>query len=191
MDKPWNYPRAPLADRITSELRVLVRQPIGDCWRAANMQIFEFGPQRQTWNGKGEAVEVSDIRLHIQCRWRFVDERFILFGRDDLNYPADQSTPPEEFDWDKADSVLDVARRKWFDKHRPSPPVVREVQGDVYGGFRISLAGGYALECFPCDSRRGEYSEQWRLLGHRADGSHFAVTGDGVERTDGVTPGDE
>jgi hypothetical protein len=179
-----------LADRITSELQVLIGQPIGDCWRAANMQVFEFGPRRQRQNRKGEVVEVSDIRLHIQCRWRFIDAQSILFGRDDLNYPADETTPPEHFDWDKADSVLDVAQRKWFDKHRPLRPMVQEVQGDAYGGFRIALAGGFALECFPCDSRRGEYSEHWRLLGHRADGSHFVVNGDGIEVGDGLPAGD-
>lgn len=178
-----------LADRITSELQVLIGQPIGDCWRAANMQVFEFGPRRQRQNRKGEVVEVSDIRLHIQCRWRFMDTQSILFGRDDLNYPADETTPPEQFDWDKADSVLDVAQREWFDKHRPLRPMVQEVQGDAYGGFRIALAGGFALECFPCDSRRGEYSEHWRLLGHRADGSHFVVTGDGIEVGDGLPAG--
>jgi hypothetical protein len=154
------------------------------------MQVFEFGPRSQTRNRKDDLVEVSDIRLHIQCRWRFVDGRSILFGRDDLDRPADEAIPPEQFDWDKAESVLDVAQRQWFEKHRPLLPVVREVQGDSYGGFRIGLADGFALECFPCDSRRGEYSEHWRLLGHRADGSHFVITGDGVEVGDGVAAGD-
>ena len=180
----------PLADRITSELRTLIGQPIGDCWRAANMQIFEFGARHQRQNRKGEVVEVSDLRLHIQCRWRFVDRHCILFGCDDLNYPADTTIPSEQFDWDKAESVLDAAQRGWFEKHRPSLPEVQEVQGDSFGGFRIALAGGFALECFPCDSRRGEYSEHWRLLGHRADGWHFVVTGDGVEVSDGVPAGD-
>ena len=172
----------PLADRITSELRTLVGQQLGDCGRAANMQVFGFGPRLPTRSRQGEFVEVSGIRLHIQCRWRFVDGRSILFGRDDLSYPANESTPLEEFDWDKADSVLDIAQRRWFEEDRTTPPMVREVQGDAYGGFRIELAGGYALECFPCDSRRGEYSEHWRLFGHRADGSHFVVCGDGVLR---------
>lgn len=145
------------------------------------MQVFEFGPRRPMRNRQGHEVEVSDVRLHIQCRWRFVDGRSILFGRDDLNYPADETVPSATFDWDKSDSILDVAQREWFKGKRPSLPVVEEVQGDAYGGFRIALAGGFALECFPCDSRRGEYSEHWRLMGHRADGSHFVVTGDGVE----------
>lgn len=169
-----------LANRITSELRMLIGQPIGDCSRVSNMIVFEFGPRRQTRNRNGEFVEVSDFSLHIQARWRFVDARCILFGRDDIHYPADESTSLEDFDWDQGESALDVARRKWFEEHRPSPPEVREVQGDAYGGFRITLDGGYVLECFPCDSRRGEYCEHWRLLGHRSDGSHFVVTGNGA-----------
>jgi hypothetical protein len=43
-----------LADRITAELRVLLGQPIGDCWRAANMQVFEFGPRHWITNRKGK-----------------------------------------------------------------------------------------------------------------------------------------
>jgi hypothetical protein len=173
-----------LADRITAELSVLVGQPLGDGWRAADMQVFEFGPRRQIPNRSGGLVEVGAFAIHLQCRWRFVDGRSILFGRDDLSRPADESTPAEQFDASRGESALDVARRSWFDRHRPSPPVVLEARGDTYGGFRIALAGGYALECLPCDSRRGEYAEHWRLLGHRPDGSHFVVTGDGVEPDD-------
>ena len=175
---------ATLVDQITCELQTLIGRPLGGCWRAVNMQIFEFGPRRRIRNRKGEMVEVGEIGLHIQCRWRFVDGRSILFGRDDLNYPADARIDPEEFDWDKDRSVLDVKLRAWLETHRPAP-VVEAVAGDLYGGFRISLTGGFALECFPCDSRRGEYSEHWRLLRHHGDGSHFVVTGDGVEGESG------
>lgn len=155
-----------------------------DCSRAANMQVFGFGPRRQKRNHKGEIVEIGDIRLHIQCRWRFVDDRCILFGRDDLLVPADASVSREEFDWDTAESAPDVAQRKWFASQRSSLPAVIAVGGDAYGGFRISLTGGYTLEGFPCDSRRGECCEHWRLLGHRANGSHFVVTGDGIQGED-------
>jgi hypothetical protein len=170
-----------LADRIAEELRVLVGQPLSDCWRAANMQIFGFGPTRQVKNRKGDLVDASDLSLHIQCRWRMVDGQAIVFGFDDLNYPADPSISVETFDWDKDLSVLDVSQRDWFSRHAGSPLTVTDVQGDAYGGFRIILEGGAALECFPCDSRRGDYSEHWRFFGHRADGSHFVITGDGVE----------
>jgi len=173
-----------LNDAVTAELQCLVGEPITDCWRAANMQIFGFGPRRPQLNRKGESIEAGDICLHIQCRWRFVDSNEILFARDDLGYPADPSIACEDFDWDKQESVLDARQKAWFRSHGENPPRVLNVAGDCYGGFRIELEGGVALECIPCDSRRGEYSEHWRLLGHRADGSHFVVTGDGVEENE-------
>jgi hypothetical protein len=154
-------------------------RPIVDCWRAADMQIFEFGPGRRMMNRNGEEVEVGEVRLHIQSRWRLVDSERILFGRGDLSYPADANIPAAEFDPDERESVLDANQRAWFGRHRAAAPKVRNVAGDRYGGFRVELEGGFVLECFPCDSRRGEYSEHWRLLGHRADGSHFVVTGEG------------
>jgi len=170
-----------LAARISDELRVLVGEPISGCWRAANMQIFEFGPTKKYLNRKGEEVDGSALRLHVQCRWRIVDGSRILFARDDLQRPADEEVPIDEFDWDKDDSVLDVVQRKWFADHRLAPVKVVDATGDDYGGCRIELEGRLLLELFPCDSDRGEYSEHWRLLGHRSDGSHFVVTGYGIQ----------
>ena len=144
------------------------------------MQIFEFGPKKKFLNRKGEEVEGSELRLHVQCRWRFVDATRIVFARDDLLRPADQAISVEDFDWDKEDSVLDVVQRLWFVNHRDHPLKVVQVRGDVYGGCRIDLEEQFTLELFPCDSDRGEYSEHWRLLGHRSDGSHFVVNGQGI-----------
>lgn len=174
-----------LSERIESEMQVLLGQPLSGCWRVSNMQIFEFGPQRKYLNRKGEQVQGSDFRLHVQCRWRVVDGVQILFARDDLLHPANEATPIDDFDWDKEASVLDVAQRSWFDTHRANPLKVVQVAGDQYGGCRIDLEENVTLELFPCDSGRGEYSEHWRLLGHRQDGTHFVVTGDGIERDDG------
>lgn len=98
-----------LAERIAAELRVLIGEPIRDCWRAANMQIFEFGPAKKYLNRKGDEVEGSDLSLHVQCRWRMVDGSRILFARDDLLRPANQDIPIDEFDWDRDDlSVASV-----------------------------------------------------------------------------------
>ena len=154
---------------------------MSDCWRVADMQIFEFGPRHKFVNRKGEQVVASDLRLHVQCRWRIVDAAGILFGRDDLLRPVDKSISFVDFDWDKDESVLDVVQRKWFAEHRTAPLHVASATGDIYGGFRIRLQQDVVLEAFPCDCDRGEYSEHWRLLGHRPDGSHFVVSGCGVE----------
>jgi len=176
-----------LAHRIGAELRVLIGEPISDCWRVTNMQVFEFGPMHKYVNRHGDEVEGADLRLHVQCRWRIVDGTRILFGRDDLLRPADDHIPPLEFDWDEADSVLDVTQRAWFAERRASPLRVVAATGDDYGGFRLELEAGVALEAFPCNSKRGEYSERWRLLGHRVDGGHFVVTGYGVEENDSAS----
>ena len=170
-----------LADQITAELRVLIGEPMSDCWRAANMQVFEFGPVHKFVNRKGEEVEGSNLELHVQCRWRMVDRTRILFARDDLLRPANKDIPLDDFDWDKDESVLDVVQREWFAEHRVAPFHVINATGDIYGGCQIELKDHVFLELFPCDSDRGEYSEHWRLLGHNSDGSHFVVTGYGVE----------
>ncbi len=148
------------------------------------MQIFEFGPRRRIVNRRGEEVEVGQFSLHVQCGWRMVDCSKILFASRDINYPADENISIDDFDWDKHDSVLDVAQRSWFAQQRDIPLHVVSVRGDVYGGFRIELEREFALEAFPCNSKRGEYSEHWRLFGHRPDDVHFVVTGYGVEGED-------
>lgn len=110
-----------LADRIAAELQVLVGEPMSDCWRVANMPVFEFGTRHRFVNRQGEEVEGSDLRLHLQCRWRIVNAERILFGRDDILRPADANISLDDFDWDENDSVFDVVRRKWFAERRSAP----------------------------------------------------------------------
>jgi hypothetical protein len=170
-----------LAERIKSELDRLRGQPIVECTRAANMQMFGFGPQTKAINRRGDEYQRAQIRLHVQSRWRLVDATAILFASDDLNYPADDRTSLDNFDWDKHQSLLDIKQLGWFEQHTASPPRVIATSGDRYGGFAISLESGHTLECFPCTSQRRENSEHWRLFGHRADGGHFVITGNGIE----------
>jgi hypothetical protein len=170
-----------LAERITAELCALIGQPLTGCRRALNMQMFGFGPRHLTVNRRGEDVEVSKLGLHVQCPWRLVNGETIICGLGDLDYPGDPSIAREDFDWDKHTSLLDVAQRHWFASRLDSPPKVVSVHGGAFGGFRICLDCGVTLEAFPFDSRKDEYSERWRLFGHRTDGSHFVVTGYGIE----------
>jgi hypothetical protein len=146
------------------------------------MQIFGFGPLQHARNRQGEEIESSRIRLHIQSRWRVVGLAGILFGRDDLNRPADEGLTENEFDWDQHESVLDAKQRTWLREHNESPLKVISTTGNRYGDLRIEFEFGFALETFCCDSNRSDYSEQWRLFGHRADGSHFVVSGQSVAK---------
>lgn len=166
-----------LVDKIRSELSALVGLPITDCWRVANMQVFGFGPKSFIRSSKGGEVETSQINLHVQCRWRFVDAHRVLFGSDDLSYPAEENMDVKAFDWASSESLLDAKQKQWFIGH-PSMKMTSAL-GDPYGGFAICFEGGFSLQSFPCGSQRGEPSEHWRMFGHRADGSHFVVFGDG------------
>ena len=168
-----------LAAKITSELHALLGEPLAECGRVANMQMFGFGPPTRSVTLLGKVVEHSKYSLHLQCRWRFTNEHEILFGSDDLNYPADENTSLEGFDWDQSPSLLDVKQQEWFTQHGGSMQVT-EVIGDRYGGFRVLLEQGIVLEAFPCDSRRDDYSEHWRFFGHRADESHFVVSRESI-----------
>ena len=170
-----------LAERIAAELQVLIGEPLSDCWRAENMQIFEFGPAKKFVNRQGDEVEGRDVKLHVQCHWRMVDGFRILFARDDLLRPAEPNIPISTFDWSQDDSVLDLVLRQWLDDHRAAPLKVVHVAGDQYGGCQIAFERGTSLELFPSNSDRGEYSEHWRLLSHRQKSDHFVVTGYGVE----------
>jgi hypothetical protein len=169
-----------ISKQITAELAILIGQPLSECGRAADMHFFGFGPLQRSTNRQGEEIESSQIRLHIQSRWRLVGPAGILFGRDDLHRPADEALAESEFDWDQHESVLDAKQRNWVSEHSESPPKVVGVSGNRYGDLRIELEFGFALETFCCDSNRSDYSEQWRLFGHRADGSHFVVSGQSV-----------
>lgn len=144
------------------------------------MQVFGFGPLQRSTNRQGEDIESSQIRLHIQSRWRLVGRVGVLFGRDDLHRPADESLTENQFDWDQQESALDVRQRTWLSEHTESPLKVISTSGNRYGDLRIELEFGFAIETFCCDSNRSDYSEQWRLFGHRADGTHFVIRGQTV-----------
>lgn len=61
------------------------------------------------------------------------------------------------------------------------PYLVEAVSADAVGGFVLSLAGGFVLEAFPDDSLDGEYSEHWRIFRPHELGTHFVVSGDGID----------
>jgi hypothetical protein len=169
-----------LADRITAQLQVLVGQPVGDCWRAADMIVFEFGPRRRITNRRGEEIEVGDVRLHIQCPWRLVSPSSLHFGRADVFVPVPVFAAPGPRTAEAADggtidgeTRLDRLRRVWNDRHVDAGLRVETACGDPYAGFRLEFTGGWALETFPTTAASS--CEQWRLL--RADGAHFVVSG--------------
>ena len=170
-----------LADQITAALQVVVGQSLADCWRATTMAVFDFGPTHRVVNHKGVEVDRHAFSLHLQCYWRVVDARRILFGIDDLWRPADPSISVDDFDWDEHESRLDRLWRTWLAEQAGNEPKVIACTGDIYGGFQIELERGFALEVNPCSAGDEQRSEHWRLLGPGRDARHFVVTNHGVE----------
>jgi hypothetical protein len=165
-----------LARRITTELQSLIGLPLTEFRHITGMTVVGFGSLRTKRNFKGEEVSVRDFSLHLQCRWRLTDAERIVFGVDDMFRPADPNVPYDEFDHDEGRSQLDLRWDEWMAVEQGKRHVT-SCAGDPFGGFLIELEGGFSLESFPCDSWRGEYSEQWRLLGPQR---HFVVNGRGV-----------
>lgn len=171
--------------QIESALSALIGLPLSTSHRAADLQIFGFGAAdtRMIRFGprRGEQGEVHEYALHIQCAWRVSGPTGIVVGSNDLNYSSgsDPLDTPEHWDRDAANTNRrDQRIRDWLGR---APFVVDGLRADMFGGFSLLLEDGFALDVFPDDSLDGEYSEHWRLLRPDEAGSHFVVSGSGID----------
>jgi hypothetical protein len=172
---------APLVNRIEAALSALVGMPIWDACRALNMEMFDIGERLQVVNRRQEMVEVGAYRLHIQAPWRILGPKGIVVGSVDAHYPPSDREDDDSFDPNNDRSACEERVRAWLDKHRRRPVVIQSVAADEWGGFRLTLSGGYALDVMPASSR-ADY-EHWRLLGPGAvHPPHFVVIGRKVQR---------
>jgi hypothetical protein len=82
-------------DYIEARLKCLKQMPLTKAGRAANMAWFSFGKERVGINRIGEARNVSEFALHVQCAWRLVGPSGIIVGHDDMYHPVDKHTPAD------------------------------------------------------------------------------------------------
>lgn len=66
--------------RLENYLQVLVGLPLSIARNAADMKVFHFGTIRPHPSGRGT---VGAYALHVQCPWRFVDEKTVSTGTSD------------------------------------------------------------------------------------------------------------
>ncbi len=86
---------------------------------------------------------------------------------------------PDSFDWDVQGATWYDARVAEFVARVESELlVVERVLADDFGGFRMSLSAGHALEVFPATSFPREH---WRFFHHGDPASHFVVCDDDSE----------
>ena len=166
-----------MKNEIQDAVGTLVGMPLWSLGRAADLAWFQFGSRRSVKDWK-EKEKVGDYALHVQCPWRITLGESVVIGRGDIFCrPEEREEPtPADFDWQKSNR-FDRIVRQLFEKESLQF-MVQAVQAGNAGNLYIELEDGYQLERFPHDSESGEH---WRFFKPYIEGSHFVVTGKGLE----------
>jgi hypothetical protein len=158
-------------------LASLVGKAMWGCGRAADMTTFQFGSRVRRKNLFGEATEVGEYALHVQCAWRIRRVDRIVVGSGDLYYPegfTDKSKEiPVDFDWDRHPNRRDMLLKSLFDDGEHT---AKNIELGEAGALRIEFGQSLYLEVFPDNSLSNEF---WRLLSPGKDEYHLVMTGGG------------
>ena len=131
---------------------------------AANMNVFGFGPVRETETRFGRGT-VGEFALHIQCPWRLTGPRGLITGRVDLYEWGGQDSEPDE--WSHEDGLsLQTARLNvvlgprqgterayYFESGLFVEGVAMEI---LTGDLTLKLSRGLTIEVF-IDGTAGEH----------------------------------
>jgi hypothetical protein len=173
--------RASFQKRVEVALSALVGMPVWDARRALNMEMFDIGDRLEVVNRRRETVQIGTYRLHVQAPWRVVGPRGVVAGSVDAHYPPSDRSDDADFDPNNDRSLCEERVGLWLARRARKPLIIRSVEADPVGGFRLLFDGGETLEVIPASSAR-DY-EHWRLLGPGADRPpHFVVTGRRAQR---------
>ena len=150
--------------------------------RAGNLQHFTFGRHRLREQDKPD--QLADFALHLSCPWRLTRDHVISCGQTDLERPSSLFVSDDEYDAGKIGSrwvdLGNAAFRGYLDQ---AIVTVINVETDVFGGFRLHMAGAVSLDVFPAASKAiHDDLEFWRLFQPRLDTPHFIVSSQGISR---------
>jgi hypothetical protein len=156
--------------------------PLAGCELRATERVLDTLVVRFGVRADNGSAGPGEITLHVSCAWRLVDGGHVLVGAGDLFTPADPDGEPESFDWEpQGASWLDVRLAEVAARREAGAPHVTAAAVDPYGGLRLTLSDGLALELFPSSTPTGHVStEFWRLIVSGAD--DLVVGTFGVER---------
>lgn len=166
--------------RLKNCLQVLVGLPLSIARNAADMKVFHFGAIRPHPSGRGT---VGAYSLHVQCPWRFVDEKTIVTGTSDRLVEPTEGAELNDDDPKSGNlQLIKIASLlKGYDAETKSfvnatrQLVVIAINTDNYGGADLSLSGGYRLQIFP----DGSLGEDWRFV--ELQGRHVVIEGGRVQ----------
>lgn len=160
---------------IERAFAVLTGEPFWGSARAADMEMFAFGPKISVRDRHGRDVMKSEFGLHVQCPWRLERDAAIVVGSWDLYVLASGGEPESNFDWqaqgsNRRDVLLEGFFRKWT-------PSVERVEASAVGDLSLFLTQGFRLAVFPVAS--AGQSEHWRLLRVASEDPHVVLRTDG------------
>jgi hypothetical protein len=169
-----------MKEAIRTELGKLINLKRREAGRASNLLWVGFR-ERILVKRRGEAEEVAEYALHIQCSWRITRANKIIVASKDFYSPVSECDVEEGFDWDEQGSNRFDERITSFIEGVKEELIVERIDSDELGGLKIFLSESYVLEVFPDSSQDDEYSEFWRFFNRKSDTPHFIVSGNGIE----------
>lgn len=156
---------------VERALAPLVGLPLWGPARESNMLSLQLGGPQAPNEAAGAYA------LYVFCAWRLTRGDALFAGSADLFTPADPDEDLETFDYEAPGATWWDARwRAYADAAASSPPTVAAVAADAFGGLRLALSDGAALEVFP-NSAPAEHveTEFWRLVRPGRGGPAFVV----------------
>ena len=166
-----------MREQVQKALDVLIGEPLCASGRAADLEWFAFGQRRTVKGFRGDAKEVGEYALHVQCAWRIRRGDQVVVGSRDLYVPADENNnnnKPEEFDWDLPGASRRDKRIAELFQNETRQFLVKQVQVGEAGSFSIVLDSEYVLDVFPDDSLSDEH---WRIFKPSSEATQFVFSG--------------
>lgn len=151
----------------------IVGKPVCSMGRAANMLWIGIGERFMTVNWRGEAVEKSTYALHIQTRWRIVNEtkKEVLLAAGDMYSPRTGMPYDKEFDWElQGNNLFDEKCQSWLE--REMPVYIKRYEINQWGDLTLLFSNEEMLQVFNTSS---DDSECWRLFMPGKDRPHLVV----------------
>ena len=164
-----------MREEIQKALGVLSGKPLWSSGRAADLAWFQFGDRRTVKGFRGDAKEVGEYALHVQCAWRIRHGEQVVVGSRDLYVPPEESDDrPENFDWDVQGANRRDKRIADLFQNETRRFSVKQILVGEAGSFTIVLDDEYALDVFPDDSLSDEH---WRIFEPSSEVPHFVLSG--------------
>lgn len=152
----------------------IVGKPVCSLGRAANMLWIGIGEKFAATNWQGKAVEKSTYALHIQTRWRIVNEtkKEVRLAAGDMYSPRTGMPYDKEFDWElQGNNLFDEKCQSWLE--REMPVYIKRYEINQWGDLTLLFSNEELLQVFNTSS---DDSECWRLFMPGKDRPHLVVS---------------